>query len=40
MALATSIYALGLPAFVLQKIYQPLLARGDTKLLSNLRFYQ
>ena len=32
MALATSIYALGLPAFVLQKIYQPLyFARGDTK---------
>jgi len=29
---ALSIYALGLPAFVLQKIYQPLFfARGDTK---------
>ncbi|MFL2795858.1 MAG: murein biosynthesis integral membrane protein MurJ [Paracoccaceae bacterium] len=32
MALATSIYALGLPAFVLQKVYQPIyFARGDTK---------
>ena len=32
MAVATSIYALGLPAFVLQKVYQPIyFARGDTK---------
>ncbi len=32
MATATSIYALGLPAFVLQKVYQPIyFARGNTK---------
>ena len=31
-ALATAIYGVGLPAFVLQKVFQPLyFARGDTK---------